>query len=120
MERSLLYIEEIEHVKVKELMFGAHQLILALVPQIQSVFKWQTAFFDYCGKNFCYLNIHKDHIYISFMDRDNALKSDKLAIQQLKVVSKVFIPDMETLHSDAIAELIIHAAILHERKYILR
>ncbi len=95
-------------------MSEAHDLILNLVPQIHPVFKWATPFFDYCGSYFCYLNKYKDHIYLSFIDPNDQLVSEYLEIIHLKTVSKVYITDHEILRSDALAELIIQAAVIHE------
>ena len=98
-------------------MFQAHDLIMSLIPQVVPVVKYNAPFFDYCGSYFCYLNKFKDHMYISFITKEHDLTSEALKIENLKMVSKVFIPDEATLHSDALAELIIHAAIVHERKF---
>ena len=95
-------------------MAEAHELILQLLPQILPVFKWKTPFFDYCGSYFCYLNKHKDHIYIGFIDRKDDLVSKELEIINLKTVSKIFITDTNILRSDALSELIIQAAVIHE------
>jgi len=95
-------------------MAEAHELILQLVPQIKPVFKWKTPFFDYCGSYFCYLNKHKDHIYIGFINKKDELVSDRLDIIHLKTTSKVFITDIDLLRSDALSELIIQAAVIHE------
>ena len=95
-------------------MAEAHELILQLIPQIHPIFKWRTPFFDYCGGYFCYLNKYKDHIYIGFINKKNELVSEHLDIVHLKTTSKAYIPDRELLRSDALSELIIQAAVIHE------
>jgi len=95
-------------------MAEAHELIINLVPQILPVFKWDTPFFDYCGSYFCYLNKYKDHIYLSFIDPKGQLFSEVLEIVHLKTVSKIYITDVDLLRSDALAELIIQAAVIQE------
>ncbi len=101
-------------------MFQAHELIMSLIPQVTPVVKYNAPFFDYLSHYFCYLGRHKKKdlpMYISFISKGYNLESETLEIENLKMVSKVFVPDEETLHSDAMAEFIIHAAILHERRF---
>jgi len=101
-------------------MFQAHDLIMSLIPQVKPVVKYNAPFFDYLGHYFCYLSKHKNKnspIYISFISKGHDMQSDILQVENLKLVSKVYIPDEQTLHSDALAEFIIHAAIEHERKF---
>lgn len=114
MNASLLYIDSLENSQVRSLMSEAHELIIQLIPQIQPVFKWKTPFFDYYGSYFCYLNKHKDHIYLSFLNKRSLLHSDTLEIIDLKSVSKVYIKDVNVLRSDGLSELIIQAAVIHE------
>lgn len=116
MERSLLYIEELENAQHKALMFETHQLICALIPNIYPVFKWKTPFFDYYGAYFCYLNIHKKIIYLSFCNCMELEIPSHLKQERLKTTYKVFLPDLETIRSEAISQVILEAALIHESK----
>lgn len=116
MERSLLYIEELESPQHKALMLEAHDLICALIPNLRSVFKWNTPFFDYYGKYFCYLNISGKIIYLSFCNCMELKIPSHLKQEKLKSTYKVYLPDLETIRSEAITQIILEAALIHESK----
>ena len=113
---TLDYIEGLEDKKLGNLMLEAHELVRSLIPQVQPVIKWKIPFFDYYGHYFCYLHKTKKSIYLAFLNKPE-LVSETIDIERLKVVSKVYSDNHELLRSDALAELIVQAAVLHEERY---
>jgi len=110
------YIDALENRRTKAMMYEMHDLILGLIPQVQAQIKWKIPCYDYYGSYFCYLNTFKDHMYISLLNKKD-LVSEVLMVEHLKVVSKIYITDLDLLRSDALSELIIQAAVLHEAQF---
>lgn len=117
MQPIFRYIDGIENATVRGLMYETHELITHLLPEVLPTIKWRIPCYDYYGSYFCYLNTYKDHMYISLVNKKEHLFSESLYIEHLKIASKVYIPDRNVLRSDALAELIIHAAVLHEAMF---
>ena len=117
MQHIFRYIDGLENDAVRELMYETHELITQLLPQVAPKIKWKIPCYYYYGSYFCYLNTYKDHMYISLINKKEHLYSETLEIEHLKIASKVFIKNRKVLRSDALSELIMEAAVLHEAMF---
>lgn len=101
----------------QELFSAAHQLILELFPTIDPRVKWKIPFYHYRKKGFCYLNPQKQILQIGFpygvllSNHQGLLES--LNLKQVRTLS---IPDLKTLHQEAVTEYLLESMLIIDQQ----
>lgn len=106
------YIENIIDARVRELILASDILIQSLLPQIILELKWKVPYYSYFGK-MCYLNVSKGKFYIAFFNNKKLLHHANMD-HSMKMVSKLYIDDMEKLNKAYVSELIVEVAMMNE------
>jgi hypothetical protein len=109
------YLDTIKDDHQHSLILHAHEKILALIPDIRFSIKWKIPFYYYLAP-LCYINCHKDHIYVSFYYGKELTDHPKLIKENLKLVAKYFITSSEEIEDESFTILLMDAALLNEQK----
>ena len=108
------YFYQLENSPQRELMLDAHELVLQLIPQVQTAIKWKVPFYTYRAPLF-YLNPHRDHFYFGFVrGRELSNEHGLLTGHDRKLVRLLEIQTPDELFSDRTAEIILEAVALAE------
>ena len=108
------YLLNLQNEAIQKLMAAAHEMILALIPNIHANIKYKIPFYT-LRKNILYLNPSGNHIYIGF-PFGHLLSNEQgiLVTAGRKQVRHIDIFSLEDLYKEAVKEIILEAILLDE------
>lgn len=113
------YVSQIENLHQQELLWQAHDCIMSTIPHCRTSMKWQVPFYSYL-KDLCYINVYKDHIYVSFMQGQFLGARQNLVKMGTKMVAKYYIKHASDIAEDAFIEILLEATALQESLYSVK
>lgn len=92
-----------------------HEIIVSTIPRVTVARKYKIPFYTYI-KDLCYLNYHKDHLYVAFI-QGQMIEHPYLDKSTTKMVAKYYIHKPEDVQSDNFVTILLDACALQEEVY---
>ncbi len=114
---ALDYIDETHPIEVRQLLISAHRFLRESLPPFSVCsIKWKIPFYT-LHRNLCYLNRHRDHITIGFVQGYRLSPRPKILLgesEKLKQIRYLEIFSIEDLYSENTQQILNEAIILDE------